>query len=103
MYQAAQKRNRNRGSASGMVKKSKLPKYASNIIKDYVDATAEGLHILEPCLVGTNVRYAHSDITTLPSISSVSEKTITTSSSYGSLNLKVFNSGSGFLSKEKFS
>ena len=28
-----QKRNRNRGSASGMVKKSKLPKYASNIIK----------------------------------------------------------------------
>lgn len=33
LYQAAQKRNRNRGSASGMVKKSKLPKYASNIIK----------------------------------------------------------------------
>ena len=62
--------------------------YASNIIKDYVDATAEGLHILEPCLVGTNVRYAHSDVTTLPSMS-VSGKTITTSSSYGSLNLKV--------------
>ena len=33
LYQAAQKKNRNRGSASGIVKKSKLPKYATNIIK----------------------------------------------------------------------
>lgn len=33
MYQAAQKRNRNRGSAAGLVKSSKLPKYAKNISK----------------------------------------------------------------------
>ncbi len=55
--------------------------YASNTIKEYIDATAEGLHVLEPCLVGTSIRYAHSDVS----------KTLNTAGSSGNTTLYIAN------------